>query len=38
MTGTFDHWQKSERLDKVGDIFAKTVNLPVATEKIYYKV
>lgn len=38
MTGTFDNWTKSEKLDKVGDSFEKTVILPDATQKIYYKV
>ncbi|KAK1839644.1 hypothetical protein CCHR01_17734 [Colletotrichum chrysophilum] len=38
VTGTFDNWTKSEKLDKVGDAFEKTVTLPEASEKIYYKV
>ncbi|KAI8283043.1 hypothetical protein K4K59_007817 [Colletotrichum sp. SAR11_240] len=37
VTGTFDNWTKSEKLDKVGDAFEKTVTLPEASEKIYYK-
>ncbi|KAK0707579.1 hypothetical protein B0H67DRAFT_495174 [Lasiosphaeris hirsuta] len=37
VTGTFDNWTKSEQLEKVGDIFEKTVKLPEASEKIYYK-
>ncbi|KAJ0153089.1 hypothetical protein CTA2_155 [Colletotrichum tanaceti] len=38
VTGTFDNWTKSEKLDKIGNSFEKTVNLPNASEKIYYKV
>ncbi len=38
MTGTFDNWSKSERLDLVGDLFQKTVVLPESSEKIFYKV
>lgn len=38
MTGTFDSWSKSVKLDKVGDGFAKTVSLADASKKIYYKV
>jgi AMP-activated protein kinase-like protein len=38
VTGTFDQWTKSEKLEKVGDHFEKTVRLPDATKKIYYKV
>lgn len=38
MTGTFDNWTKSVKLDKEGDIFQKTVPLNDASEKIYYKV
>ncbi|KAF9882310.1 hypothetical protein CkaCkLH20_00346 [Colletotrichum karsti] len=37
VTGTFDNWTKSEKLDKVGNLFEKTVTLPEASEKIYYK-
>lgn len=37
VTGTFDNWSKSERLDLTGDVFSKNVLLPSATEKIYYK-
>lgn len=37
VTGTFDDWGKTVRLDRVGDIFSKEVSLP-AGEKIYYKV
>lgn len=38
MTGTFDNWTKSERLERVGQVFQKTVTLPESSEKIYYKV
>jgi hypothetical protein len=38
VTGTFDNWQKTEKLVKTGDVFQKEVTLPSATEKIYYKV
>ncbi|RQM05549.1 hypothetical protein DH86_00001596 [Scytalidium sp. 3C] len=37
VTGTFDNWSKSEKLVKEGDIFQKSVDLPNADEKIYYK-
>ncbi|KAK4447916.1 hypothetical protein QBC34DRAFT_302178 [Podospora aff. communis PSN243] len=37
VTGTFDNWEKTEELQKVGDSFEKKVKLPVATDKIYYK-
>ena len=38
MTGTFDDWSKSVQLEKVGDVFQKTVELKDASKKIYYKV
>ncbi|KAK1992297.1 hypothetical protein LX36DRAFT_662564 [Colletotrichum falcatum] len=38
VTGTFDNWTKSEKLEKVGNSFEKTVTLPDASQKIYYKV
>ncbi|KAF8865036.1 hypothetical protein BDZ45DRAFT_568536, partial [Acephala macrosclerotiorum] len=38
VTGTFDNWEKTEKLIKTGDTFAKDVTLPSAAEKIYYKV
>jgi len=38
VTGTFDSWSKSERLEKKGDLFIKDVTLSSADEKIYYKV
>jgi hypothetical protein len=37
VTGTFDNWEKTEKLIKTGDTFAKDVTLPSAAEKIYYK-
>jgi hypothetical protein len=38
VTGTFDGWGKTEKLEKVGDVFEKEVTLPSADEKYYYKV
>jgi hypothetical protein len=38
VTGTFDNWTKSERLERVGQVFEKTVTLPESSDKIYYKV
>ncbi|KAK1828177.1 hypothetical protein QBC39DRAFT_265748, partial [Podospora conica] len=38
VTGTFDNWSKSEKLEKVDGVFQKTVTLPSAQDKIYYKV
>lgn len=38
MTGTFDGWTKSVKLNKEGDVFTKTVDLKDASQKIYYKV
>jgi Glycogen recognition site of AMP-activated protein kinase len=38
VTGTFDDWGNSEKLDKVGDTFEKEVQLPDASKKILYKV
>ncbi|RYP10396.1 hypothetical protein DL765_008128 [Monosporascus sp. GIB2] len=37
VTGTFDDWNKTEQLDKVGDHFEKNVRLSDASKKIYYK-
>ncbi|KAI8949085.1 hypothetical protein F4801DRAFT_554314 [Xylaria longipes] len=37
VTGTFDDWKKTEKLEKVGDSFEKTVALPDASSKILYK-
>ncbi|KAJ5723279.1 hypothetical protein N7488_001314 [Penicillium malachiteum] len=36
VTGTFDDWGKTVKLDRVGDHFAKEVSLPIK-EKIQYK-
>ncbi|KAL2047778.1 hypothetical protein ABVK25_011328 [Lepraria finkii] len=38
VTGTFDDWAKSVKLEKKGDYFEKLVELPLSKEKIYYKV
>lgn len=38
VTGTFDNWSKSEKLNPVDGGFEKEVQLPSATDKIYYKV
>lgn len=37
MTGTFDDWSKSVKLDRTGHAFEKTVPLP-NDKKILYKV
>jgi hypothetical protein len=37
VTGSFDNWARSIRLDKTGDGFAKSVSLPL-DQKILYKV
>ncbi|KAL1962497.1 hypothetical protein VTN77DRAFT_9618 [Rasamsonia byssochlamydoides] len=37
VTGTFDDWGKTVRLEKKGDVFEKEVELPSADEKVYYK-
>lgn len=37
VTGSFDDWSKSVTLDKVGDSFVKSVDLPESTDKIQYK-
>ncbi|KAG9251742.1 uncharacterized protein F5Z01DRAFT_626998 [Emericellopsis atlantica] len=37
VTGTFDDWTKSVKLEKEGDVFQKTVDLKDASKKIYYK-
>jgi hypothetical protein len=37
VTGTFDDWGKTERLDRKGDFFEKDVQLP-NKDKILYKV
>ena len=38
VTGTFDDWGKTEKLNKVGDTFEKEVHLSDASQKILYKV
>lgn len=38
MTGTFDDWGKTVRLEKKGNAFEKLVRLPEAGQNIYYKV
>lgn len=38
VTGTFDDWGKTVKLDQKGDIFEKEVHLPVTGEKVYFKV
>ena len=38
MTGTFDDWAKSVKLEKKGEGFEKLVDLPQSEEKILYKV
>src|SRR5262249_21248108 len=38
VTGTFDNWAKSTKLDKVGSAYEKTVDLPKSDDKILYKV
>ncbi|QSZ31640.1 hypothetical protein DSL72_001207 [Monilinia vaccinii-corymbosi] len=37
ITGTFDNWSKSEKLERTGNVFKKDVQLANAEEKIYYK-
>lgn len=38
VTGTFDDWGKTVKLDKKGDAFEKLVTLPKTDEKVFYKV
>lgn len=38
MTGTFDNWTKSQKLNRVDGSFEKEVQLSSAQDKIYYKV
>lgn len=38
VTGTFDDWGKTVRLDRNGEVFEKEVELPATEEKIQYKV
>ncbi|KAF9889147.1 hypothetical protein FE257_007636 [Aspergillus nanangensis] len=37
VTGTFDDWGKTIRLDRKGNVFEKEVQLPLTDEKIQYK-
>ncbi|RMD39832.1 hypothetical protein DV735_g5295, partial [Chaetothyriales sp. CBS 134920] len=37
VSGTFDDWGQTAKLDKVGEVFEKEIELPSATEKILYK-
>lgn len=36
VTGTFDDWGKTVKLDRVGDIFTKEVSVPTG-KRIHYK-
>ena len=38
MTGTFDDWAKSVKLERKGEGFEKLLELPETEEKIFYKV
>lgn len=38
VTGTFDDWSKSQKLNKVGTHFEKVVPLSKIDKNIYYKV
>lgn len=38
VTGTFDDWGKTVRLDRTGDVFEKEVRLPAIGDKVHYKV
>lgn len=38
VTGTFDDWAKSVKLEKKGDSFEKSLELSKTDEKIFYKV
>ncbi|PKY08220.1 hypothetical protein P168DRAFT_11566 [Aspergillus campestris IBT 28561] len=37
VTGNFDDWAKSVKLDRTGDVFEKEIHLPWMTEKVHYK-
>lgn len=37
MTGTFDDWGKTSKLDKVGETWEKEVDLPASDQKYLYK-
>jgi hypothetical protein len=36
VTGTFDDWRRTVRLDKKGDVFEKSVELP-SDQRVLYK-
>lgn len=38
VTGTFDDWGRTVKLEKNGDVFEREVQLPKADEKVYFKV
>lgn len=38
VTGTFDDWAKSVKLENKGEHFEKLVELPLSNDKIFYKV
>ncbi|KAL4873390.1 hypothetical protein BDV12DRAFT_77633 [Aspergillus spectabilis] len=37
VTGTFDDWGKTIKLDQKGDVFEKQVHLPPTSEKVHFK-
>ncbi|KAL5050130.1 hypothetical protein BDW71DRAFT_204189 [Aspergillus fruticulosus] len=37
VTGTFDDWGKTIRLDRNGEVFEKEVHLPVTGDKVHFK-
>jgi hypothetical protein len=37
VTGTFDDWGRTVKLDQKGDVFEKEVHIPVTGEKVHYK-
>jgi len=38
VTGTFDNWGKTHKLQQTGQTFSKRVTLPATGQKILYKV
>jgi hypothetical protein len=38
VTGTFDDWGKTIKLDRNGDVFEKDVHFPVESDKVHFKV
>ena len=38
VTGTFDDWGKTVKLDRHNGVFEKNVSLPKVDEKLHYKV